>query len=86
VGDGTQGYPPGAPYDAILVAAAGPKIPQPLLDQLADKGRLIIPVGEVGGEQTLYRAWRRGGSIHIESLGGVRFVPLIGRYGFPANI
>src|SRR2546426_6658945 len=45
-GDGTLGYPPGAPFDRILVTAAAPSVPQPLIDQLADGGRLVIPVGE----------------------------------------
>ncbi|MGF1507736.1 MAG: protein-L-isoaspartate(D-aspartate) O-methyltransferase [Chloroflexi bacterium] len=80
VGDGTMGLPDRSPYDGILVAAAGPHLPRPLLDQLADEGRLVIPVGE-GRKQTLIRAVRRGGSLHIERLTSVRFVPLIGKHG-----
>jgi protein-L-isoaspartate(D-aspartate) O-methyltransferase len=81
VGDGTEGYPPGAPYDGILAAAAAPTIPEPLLLQLADGGRLVIPVGSAD-EQIIELVWRQGGSFHIERLTPVRFVPLIGRYGF----
>jgi protein-L-isoaspartate(D-aspartate) O-methyltransferase len=81
VGDGTEGYPPGAPYDGILAAAAAPTIPEPLLLQLADGGRLVIPVGSAD-EQIIELVWRQGGSLHIERLTPVRFVPLIGRHGF----
>jgi len=81
VGDGTEGYPPCAPYDGILAAAAAPTIPEPLLQQLADGGRLVLPVGSVD-EQLIELVRRRGGSFHIERLTPVRFVPLIGKYGF----
>ncbi len=81
VGDGTLGYPPAAPFNGILVAAAAPVIPAPLLDQLADGGRLVIPVGD-SDNQMLEYARRRGGSIHIQRMMAVRFVPLIGAAGF----
>jgi protein-L-isoaspartate(D-aspartate) O-methyltransferase len=81
VGDGTLGYPPDAPYDGILVAAVGPLIPPPLLEQLADGGRLIMPV-ERGDSQTLMRVRREGSAYHEEALIAVRFVPLIGQYGY----
>jgi protein-L-isoaspartate(D-aspartate) O-methyltransferase len=81
VADGSLGYLPAAPYDGILVAAAAPRIPKPLLDQLADNGRLVIPVGD-SFEQIIERARRKGGSLHIERLMPVRFVPLIGEHGF----
>ncbi len=81
VGDGTLGYEPGAPYDGILVAAAAPYVPEPLLDQLAEGGRLVIPVGD-RENQLLERIRRLGGSIHIERLSPVRFVPLVGQLGF----
>jgi protein-L-isoaspartate(D-aspartate) O-methyltransferase len=81
VGDGTLGYPPDAPYDGILVAAVGPRIPPPLLEQLADGGRLIMPV-EHGKIQTLMRIRREGTAYHEEALIEVRFVPLIGQYGY----
>lgn len=81
VGDGTLGWEPDAPYNGILVAAAAPYIPDPLLDQLAEEGRLVIPVGD-RDNQLLERIRRHGGSVHIERLSPVRFVPLVGRWGF----
>jgi protein-L-isoaspartate(D-aspartate) O-methyltransferase len=80
VGDGTLGWPPLAPYDAIVVTAAGPRIPAALTEQLADGGRLIIPVGG-RGRQRLVRVVRRGDRLEEVDLGGVRFVPLIGADG-----
>lgn len=82
-GDGTLGWRPRAPYDGIVVAAAGPTIPQPLLDQLADGGRLVTPVSG-GGGQVLHRVTRRGEAFETEALGPVQFVPLVGRHGFGA--
>jgi protein-L-isoaspartate(D-aspartate) O-methyltransferase len=80
-GDGTLGYPPGAPYDGIIVTAATPEIPRPLADQLAESGRLVAPVG--GREiQELIRLIRHGSSIERSHFGGVRFVPLIGQHGW----
>jgi protein-L-isoaspartate(D-aspartate) O-methyltransferase len=84
VGDGSLGFAEEAPYDGILVAAAAPRIPEALLEQLAEGGRLVIPVGD-SKEQMLERAWRRGASYHIERLVPVRFVPLIGDAGFTAG-
>jgi protein-L-isoaspartate(D-aspartate) O-methyltransferase len=84
VGDGSQGFPPAAPYNSILVAAAAPDIPKPLVDQLAPGGRLIIPVGR-GYEQVIVRATQGAGGLHIEYLTPVRFVPLIGRWGFHSD-
>ena len=82
-GDGTLGYPEGAPYDAILVSAGGPDIPQALLDQLGTNGCLVMPVGENQREQKLIRVrMKRGGKLHREELGMVRFVPLIGAQGW----
>jgi protein-L-isoaspartate(D-aspartate) O-methyltransferase len=81
VGDGSQGLPDDAPFDAILCAAAAPHVPEPMIGQLADGGRLVIPVGEAY-EQILTRLTRRGGATHLERLVPVRFVPLIGRHGF----
>ncbi len=80
-GDGTLGDPDGGPYDAIVVTAAGPVVPDALIDQLADRGRLIMPVGRRRGEQRLLRLIRSGGDVESEDLGGVRFVPLIGEQG-----
>ncbi len=81
VGDGTLGWRPTAPYDAILVAAASPEIPEPLLEQLARGGRLVIPL-ERGREQLLVRYTKRAPDrLDEEPLGPVQFVPLIGRHG-----
>ncbi|HTG35586.1 MAG TPA: protein-L-isoaspartate(D-aspartate) O-methyltransferase [Thermoanaerobaculia bacterium] len=83
-GDGTLGWPEHAPYDAIVVAAGGPEVPQALLDQLAVGGRLVIPIGPDLRTQNLVRVRRRAdGSVVREDLGGVRFVPLIGAQGWP---
>jgi len=82
IGDGTEGYPEGAPYDAILVTAAAPSLPEPLLSQLADGGRLVAPVGDTF-IQHLTRVTRRGSEYIRESFEPVRFVPLLGRYGWP---
>jgi protein-L-isoaspartate(D-aspartate) O-methyltransferase len=78
-GDGSMGYPPGAPYEAITVAAAGPDVPTALLDQLAPGGRLVMPVGRRG--QDLVRVTRTPGGDVTETLLAVRFVPLTGRFG-----
>jgi protein-L-isoaspartate(D-aspartate) O-methyltransferase len=84
VGDGTLGYARMAPYNAILVAAAAPKIPEPLIMQLAEHGRLVIPVGS-GYEQVLQCVHREPETLVIETHTPVRFVPLIGQHGFKAN-
>lgn len=81
VGDGSKGWPAEAPYDAIIVTAGGPSLPQPLLGQLAEGGRLVAPVGS-RSLQTLYRVTRRGGQMVEEDLGGCRFVDLVGEYGW----
>jgi len=73
VGDGWYGWPPEAPYEGILVACAAPEIPPPLIEQLADAGRLVIPVGPEGGDQVL-KVVRKDGS--SRDLFPVRFVPL----------
>lgn len=81
-GDGTRGWPENAPYDVILVAAGGPLVPQPLLDQLAVGGRLVIPVG-AAEQQQLVRVTRSGATgFETEDLGPVHFVPLIGEHGW----
>lgn len=76
-GDGTLGYPAGAPYDAIVVTAGGPEVPEALREQLADGGRLIMPVGPIKKGQTLLRIRREGERFSQEQLGEVRFVPLV---------
>lgn len=80
IGDGGQGHPAEAPYDAITVAAAAPAVPQPLLDQLADAGRLVMPVGPSINQQLLL-VRRVGDTFEEEDLGAVRFVPLTGEHG-----
>lgn len=81
VGDGTLGYPEGAPYDAIIVTAATPRAPQPLLDQLADGGRLIVPTGSHSSQELILYT-NREGRLAARRLGAVRFVPLIGEAGW----
>ena len=75
--DGTKGWPDRAPYDAILVAATAAAPPRPLLDQLSEGGRLVIPLGSPALGETLVRLTRRGDRFEREELGAVRFVPLI---------
>jgi protein-L-isoaspartate(D-aspartate) O-methyltransferase len=81
IGDGTLGWRPYAPFDAILVSAASPSVPQPLLEQLADGGRLVIPLGNQDN-QTLTLIEKRGEEIRMSEATGVRFVPLLGEFGF----
>lgn len=82
-GDGTRGCAEEAPFDAILAAASGSHVPQPLLDQLADGGRLVMPVGDPGGVQELVKVTKRPNGRPVrENLGAVRFVPLIGEEGW----
>lgn len=80
-GDGSLGYPEEAPYDRVLVTAAAPNVPKPLVEQLKTGGVLVIPVGGMYLYQTLVRVRKRDGQILEENLGGVAFVPLTGRYG-----
>ncbi len=80
-GDGTHGLPEFAPYQAIMVTAAAPLVPDPLLDQLGDGGRLVMPVGGRGGQ--VLRLYKRQGEKFVrEDLTPVAFVPLIGEYGW----
>ena len=82
LGDGTIGWNEHAPFDAIIVTAASPRIPRPLVDQLAVGGRLLIPVGDENA-QTLLRLRRlEDGTIEREDLGDCRFVKLVGRHGW----
>jgi protein-L-isoaspartate(D-aspartate) O-methyltransferase len=79
--DGTNGWPEYAPYDVIIVTAGGPKVPEPLLDQLADPGRLVIPVGDQG-VQNLQLVSKKNGVITEKTIEYVRFVNLIGSHGW----
>jgi len=81
VGDGTLGWRPFAPYDAILVSAASPEIPAPLVEQLAEGGRMVIPLGD-RASQTLTLVERHGNEVHSRTVADVRFVPLVGEFGF----
>jgi protein-L-isoaspartate(D-aspartate) O-methyltransferase len=81
VGDGTLGWRPFAPYDAILVSAASPEIPAPLVDQLAPEGRMVIPLGD-RASQVLTLVERQGNDVRSSTIADVRFVPLVGEFGF----
>ena len=84
-GDGTQGLPEHAPYQAIMVTAAAPEVPSPLLAQLGEGGRLVMPVGGRGGQVLLlYR--REGDECHREDMAPVAFVPLIGEHGWAGKL
>lgn len=81
VGDGTLGWAPEAPFEAILVTAAAPDIPPPLVAQLAEGGRLVLPVGSQD-EQRLFRLEKHGDATSSRPLFHCRFVPLVGKYGW----
>ena len=81
VGDGSQGFSESSSFDAILVSAAAPAVPQPLVDQLAEDGRLVIPVGKADHQQLL-KVVKSEGRIFERELFGCRYVPLVGRYGW----
>ena len=82
-GDGTEGYAAAAPYDGILVAAAAPSVPRALEEQLAEGGRLVIPVGNLDYQQ-LRLIRRVSGQLAASVVNECRFVPLVGRHGWPA--
>lgn len=84
VGDGSEGYPPAAPYDIIIVTAAAPSVPPTLLEQLAEEGRLLIPVGDLR-RQDLLLSIKRAGEVKTQILDPCQFVPLVGRAGWPEN-
>lgn len=82
MGDGSKGYAEKAPYDRVLVTAAAPDVPKPLIDQLKPNGIMLIPVGNVSLFQNLIKITKgTNGKIKEENLGGVAFVPLTGQYG-----
>jgi protein-L-isoaspartate(D-aspartate) O-methyltransferase len=82
-GDGTRGWAGEAPYDAILAAASGSHVPPAWVEQLADGGRIVMPVGDPGWVQKLVKVTKGpGGKLITEDLGAVRFVPLIGEEGW----
>ena len=80
--DGSRGYAEKAPYDRVVVTAAAPNVPEPLLDQLKPSGIMLIPVGSISLFQNLLKITKEpDGKIKQENLGGVAFVPLTGEYG-----
>jgi protein-L-isoaspartate(D-aspartate) O-methyltransferase len=82
VADGSMGHPEKAPYDRMLVTAAAPEVPKPLIEQLKPTGIMLIPVGSASLFQSLIKITKgSNGNIKEENLGGVAFVPLTGRYG-----
>ncbi|HKQ85749.1 MAG TPA: protein-L-isoaspartate(D-aspartate) O-methyltransferase [Candidatus Acidoferrales bacterium] len=83
--DGSAGWPANAPYDGIVVSAAAPSVPRPLFDQLAEGGRIVIPVGDSENQQVL-RIVKCGGEPVRERLYRCRFVPLVGEHGWPDAI
>jgi protein-L-isoaspartate(D-aspartate) O-methyltransferase len=80
--DGSEGFPAGAPYDAILVPAAAPAVPQALVSQLSEGGRLVIPVGTLQ-LQTLQVISKHGQKMSVRELDDCQFVPLVGRQAWP---
>ncbi len=85
-GDGTKGLPEFAPYEAIIVTAASPQIPQPLIDQLAPLGKLVIPVGEMGSQELVRLVKDEKGAAITETILPVVFVPLIGEFGWRTSL
>jgi len=81
-GDGSEGYAAAAPYDVILVTAAAPRVPEVLKDQLAEGGRMLIPVGDLR-HQDLLLITRQGNQFTTRVLDPCQFVPLIGTHGWP---
>ncbi|MBV8545301.1 MAG: protein-L-isoaspartate(D-aspartate) O-methyltransferase [Acidobacteria bacterium] len=79
--DGTYGWSDQAPFDRIIVAAAAPEVPKPLLEQLSRTGKLVIPIG-AEGNQRLARVMRVGTRVQIEDCGTAEFVPLVGKFGW----
>ena len=85
VGDGTLGWRPYAPFDVILVAAASPEIPRPLVEQLKPGGRLILPLGDRDNQTLTVVTRDEEGTVSSRTASDVRFVPLIGQFGFAGN-
>ena len=77
IGDGYKGWPENAPFDAVIVTCAPEEIPQSLIEQLKDGGRMIIPVGKEGTVQQLVKVTKKGGKTEIQAVMDVRFVPMV---------
>ncbi len=84
--DGTNGWEVHAPFDAVLVAAGSPSMPEPLLHQLKIGGKLVIPIGQDQKTQNLIRVTRTSKNFHTEDFGACAFVPLIGEHGWKSNL
>lgn len=80
--DGTTGWKEESPFDAIIVTAGGPEIPEVLVNQLADGGRLVIPVGDQNVQELVKVSKDRRGGVNVTNMGGCRFVKLVGEYGW----
>ena len=83
LGDGTLGLPEKGPFHAVIVSAGSPGIPPPLIEQLFQGGRIVIPVGEERGHQVIHVGTKVGNHIQVERREPVQFVPLIGKHGWP---
>ncbi len=83
-GDGSQGFPAEAPFDKIIITAAAPSIPPPLVKQVKEGGIIVAPIGDKD-EQIMVKAVKRGAALEYEFLGPFKFVPLKGKYGFEEN-
>ena len=81
IGDGSLGWPEAAPFDVILVGAAAPEVPPALIEQVAEGGRMLVPIGDAD-DQVLYRVVRRDGALEREEVDRARFVPFIGEAGW----
>jgi protein-L-isoaspartate(D-aspartate) O-methyltransferase len=79
--DGSEGFPEEAPFDKIIITAACPTIPQPIIDQLKENGIIVAPVGDLES-QTMVKGIKENGKLALEFLGSFRFVPMKGRHGF----
>jgi protein-L-isoaspartate(D-aspartate) O-methyltransferase len=82
LGDGAAGWAEEAPFDGILVTAAAPRVPDPLLAQLAPEGRLVIPLGDLASQELVIMRRTADGGLEEQRAGGVRFVPLVSRLAF----
>lgn len=80
--DGSEGYSKGAPYDVIIVTATFHEVPKPLVDQLAEEGKLVMPVGRESWQELVLYQKRQGKLVRVKKIAHVRFVPFIGKYAF----